>query len=325
MHPKNPNRNAAQPKLNTVPENTAYYTVQGCIGSGTFGSIYLIVTNTGHKLALKKVLQDPHYKNRELQIIKEINHPNCLHLHNHGFVSEGDSVFLYLYTDYLPMDLHMYLKKRNHVSNNLLKIFGYQLFNGLAYIHRNGITHRDIKTSNVLVDPTTGNLEICDFGSAKKLLPNEPSVFYISTRSYRAPELLYCSSYYTSQIDVWAAGCVIAEMRNNGQEIFRADSNDDLQKKICRALGSPTQADYNDMGAQATFPSTGKIKGAGIKSLFKEEVDPLMIDLLEQIFVYSPHKRITAEQAKKHIFFKGVAEGTLKLDNGMRFVLPPGA
>ena len=325
MHPKNPNRNAARPKFNTTPENTDEYTVQALIGSGTFGSIYLIVTKTGQRLALKKVLQDPHYKNRELQIINEINHPNCLHLQHYSFVREGDAVFLYLFTDYLPMDLHMYMKRGNYVSNNLLKIFGYQLFNGLAYIHRNGITHRDIKTSNILVDPTTGSLEICDFGSAKKLLPNEPSVYYISTRSYRAPELLYCSSFYNSQIDVWAAGCVIAEMRNRGQEIFRADSNEDLQTKICRALGSPTQTDYTEMGATASYPNMQKIPGAGIRSLFREEVDPLMINLLEQIFVYSPFRRITAEQAKRHPFFKGVAEGELTLDNGARFILPPGA
>ena len=81
----------------------------------------------------------------------------------------------------------------------------------------------------------------------------------------------------------------------------------------------------NNLQSIASYPNMQKIPGAGIRSLFREEVDPLMINLLEQIFVYSPFRRITAEQAKRHPFFKGVAEGELTLDNGARFILPPGA
>ena len=318
---KTSNRNGPKSAQIKSPTSNENYTVIGCIGSGTFGNTYEILLPDGRRLALKKVLQDPHYKNRELDIIKQIKHPNCLHLYDSQLVREGNETYLLLFTDIFPIDLHQYLLKITEpMPINLIKVFGYQLFNGLDYVHQLGITHRDIKTSNVLVNPENGYLEICDFGSAKRLYPDEPSLSYISTRMYRAPELLYCSQYYNSQVDVWAAGCVIAEMINKGQEIFRSASNDELIVKIAKSIGMPSDSDYVDM--KATVKKSSKIKGKGIRTLFNDGVDSLLIDLLEKIFVYSPCKRLTAAQAKAHPFFKGVTTGEIVLPNGNTFNLP---
>jgi len=73
----------------------------------------------------------------------------------------------------------------------------YQLFRSLAYIHSLGICHRDIKPQNLLLDPTTGVLKLCDFGSAKILIAGEPNVSYICSRYYRAPELIFGSINYS--------------------------------------------------------------------------------------------------------------------------------
>lgn len=76
----------------------------------------------------------------------------------------------------------------------------YQLFRSLAYIHALGICHRDIKPQNLLLDPATGVLKLCDFGSAKILVPGEPNVSYICSRYYRAPELIFGSTHYNVSI-----------------------------------------------------------------------------------------------------------------------------
>lgn len=76
----------------------------------------------------------------------------------------------------------------------------YQLFRSLAYIHQMGICHRDIKPQNLLLDPETAILKLCDFGSAKQLLPGEPNVSYICSRYYRAPELIFGAINYTTKI-----------------------------------------------------------------------------------------------------------------------------
>ena len=74
------------------------------------------------------------------------------------------------------------------------------------------VCHRDIKPHNVLVDPVSNKVVMCDFGSAKKLVKNEPNISYICSRCYRAPELIFGATEYNNQIDVWSAGCVIAEI-----------------------------------------------------------------------------------------------------------------
>lgn len=81
-----------------------------------------------------------------------------------------------------------------------LQLYMYQLFRSLAYIHSLGICHRDIKPQNLLLDPDTGVLKLCDFGSAKHLVKGEPNVSYICSRYYRAPELIFGAIDYTTKI-----------------------------------------------------------------------------------------------------------------------------
>lgn len=84
-----------------------------------------------------------------------------------------------------------------------VKLYIYQLFRSLAYIHSQGICHRDIKPQNLLLDPATGVLKLCDFGSAKILIENEPNVSYICSRYYRAPELIFGATNYTTKIGTY--------------------------------------------------------------------------------------------------------------------------
>jgi len=93
-----------------------------------------------------------------------------------------------------------------------VKLYSYQLLRALAYIHSMGICHRDIKPANLLIDPKTHQLKLADFGSAKRLVSDAVNCSYITSRYYRAPELIFGSTSYSHSIDVWSAGCLIAEL-----------------------------------------------------------------------------------------------------------------
>lgn len=144
-----------------------------------------------------------------------------------------------------------------------IKIYIYQLFRSLAYIHSQGICHRDIKPQNLLLDPSTGVLKLCDFGSAKILVENEPNVSYICSRYYRAPELIFGATNYTTKIgkynfskdmerlltciaDVWSTGCVMAELML-GQPLFPGESGIDQLVEIIKVLGTPTREQIRTM------------------------------------------------------------------------------
>ena len=109
-------------------------------------------------------------------------------------------------------------KKSNHIPEQDIKVtlshiqdYMYQILNGLEYIHSKGISHRDLKPENILISES-GHVKICDFGSSKVINPNGKNTPYIVSRYYRAPELILCITSYTTAIDIWAAGCILAEL-----------------------------------------------------------------------------------------------------------------
>ena len=119
------------------------------------------------------------------------------------------------------------------------KAYAYQLLRSLLYLKSIGIAHRDIKPQNVLVNEKTLKLVMCDFGSAKQLKPGEPNIAYICSRCYRAPELIFGNTEYSTQIDMWSTGCVIGEMLL-GTPMFQGESNIDQLVEIIKVLGCPS-------------------------------------------------------------------------------------
>ncbi len=121
-----------------------------------------------------------------------------------------DELYLNLVLEYVPETV--YSISRQHQKSKIalpllyVKLYLYQLSRALSHIHALGICHRDIKPQNLLVNPENQQLKLCDFGSAKALVKGEPNVSYICSRYYRAPELIFGSTDYSTAIDIWSEG-----------------------------------------------------------------------------------------------------------------------
>ncbi|KAL0373639.1 UNVERIFIED_CONTAM: Shaggy-related protein kinase theta [Sesamum radiatum] len=130
-----------------------------------------------------------------------------------------------------------YSRVNQYMPMLFVQLYTYQICRALNYTHRIvGVCHRDIKPQNLLVNPHTHQLKLCDFGSAKMLVPGEPNISYICSRYYRAPELIFGATEYTTAIDMWSVGCVMAELLL-GQPLFPGESSVDQLVEIIKVFG----------------------------------------------------------------------------------------
>ncbi|KAG5356244.1 Protein kinase gsk3 [Yarrowia sp. B02] len=283
------------------------YTQCKVVGSGSFGVVFqtkLLPSN--EDAAIKRVLLDKRFKNRELEIMRQVSHPNIVELkaffHSNA---EKDDVYLNLVLEYVPETVYRALrhfsKARLSMPNIEVKLYTYQLFRSLAYIHSLGICHRDIKPQNLLLDPSTGILKLCDFGSAKILVPGEPNVSYICSRYYRAPELIFGAQNYTTKIDVWSGGCVMAELML-GQPLFPGESGIDQLVEIIKVLGTPSREQIRTMNPNYMEHRFPQIKPHPFSRVFKRG-PPDAIELITPLLEYSPGQRLSAIEALVHPYF----------------------
>ena len=298
------------------------YAAERVIGNGSFGVVYQASTiETGETVAIKKVLQDRRFKNRELQIMSSLDHPDVVAL-KHCFYSKGDKpdeVYLNLVMEYIPETVHRTL--RNHTKANKLvpityvRAYMWQICRSVAYIHSQGVAHRDIKPQNLLMNPKTHQVKLCDFGSAKQLIPGEPNVSYICSRYYRAPELVFEATEYTTTIDIWSVGCVMAELMI-GNPLFPGESGVDQLIEIIKVLGTPTKEEIFAMNPNHTSFKFPQIKGTPWVKVFRGKAPPDAIDLVSRLLRYDPKSRIDPLEALSHPFFHELRTEGLKLPNG---------
>lgn len=283
-----------------------------------------VVVETGEVVAIKKVLQDKRFKNRELQIMRMLvkkEHPNIVCL-KHCFYSNGDKpdeLYLNLVLEFVPETVYSvarhYHKSKQTLPMLLVKLYLYQLARALAHIHALGICHRDIKPQNLLLDPQTHVLKLCDFGSAKILVRGEPNVSYICSRYYRAPELIFGSTDYTCAIDTWSLGCVAAELML-GEPLFPGDSGVDQLVEIIKVLGTPTREEICAMNYNYSEFKFPQIKAHPWKGVFRSRTPTEALDVVSKMLAYDPLKRIKPLEVCSHDFVDELRQEGVQLPNG---------
>lgn len=314
------NQNTNQSKSPSEGNTILTYSMLEVIGKGTFGTVYEAKCDqTKEIVAIKSVFQDSRYNNRELDILKMLNHSNIIKMDNYFYTSKNtpnpngnskDSIYLNVVMSYIPMNLSQFIKSYTKTGRkvplNEIRCISFQFMLALDYLCLKGICHRDLKPHNILIDKESLATKICDFGSAKILMKDQPNISYICSRYYRAPELIFCTTDYTNAIDMWSIGCVIAEIAI-GSPIFRGETSTDQLFEIIKLLGTPTKEQITDMN-----PNYKKYKFPLIRSVtLKEKVShpqynenelSVFIDFLTKILVYEPLKRFTPKQALSHPF-----------------------
>lgn len=275
------------------------------VGDGTYGSVLKAVNKkTGEVVAIKKMKKkfyswDECLQLREVRSLKKLNHPNVVKLKE--VIRENNELFFVF--EYLEQNVYQMTKERDKLlPESKIRNVIFQVLQGLAYMHKQGFFHRDMKPENLLI---TGDVvKLADFGLAREVRSQPPYTDYVSTRWYRAPEVLLRSTSYNSPIDIWAVGAIMAELYTF-RPLFPGTSEPDEINKICSVLGTPTQQNWPEGLKLASkmnfsFPKYVPTPFQQIVSNASKEAIQLMKDMLD----YDPKKRPTAAEALQYPYFQ---------------------
>lgn len=289
--------------------------LEDVIGRGAFGVVYKAkVKSTQNIVALKQVLQDKRFKNRELEMLQLFQyrpHENIVTLLDSFYTENSSGLYLNLLLELMPDTLLSVLKTHSDSPMPIEDIKQYMrdLFKALAHLDLLNLCHRDIKPQNLLVDPESKTLKLADFGSAKVVQSDQPNISYICSRFYRAPELIFEATYYDTKIDVWGGACVFGELFLS-LPLFPGKSAEDMLFQIMFILGIPTSQDIYSMNPNSRVMSLpGNIKPQPLDGLLSKRYKVTVeltqaIALLYKILVFNPIQRYSAKEVLKDIFFK---------------------
>lgn len=281
------------------------YRIIKTIGDGTYGSVLKAVNKkTGDVVAIKKMKKkfyswDECIKLREVKSLKKLNHPNIVKLKE--VIRENDELFFVF--EYLDQNIYQLTKDRKKfLPESKVRNVMYQVLQGLAYMHKQGFFHRDMKPENLLASDDI--VKLADFGLAREIRSRPPFTDYVSTRWYRAPEVLLRSVNYNSPIDLWACGAIMAELYTF-RPLFPGSSEPDEIYKICSVLGPPTQKSWPEglkLAAAMNFKFP-KFVPTSLTQLIPNACKEA-IQLISDMLAYDPAKRPTCAQALQSPYFQ---------------------
>eukprot|EP00758_Cryptobia_borreli_P011022 Tbor_TRINITY_DN5622_c0_g1::TRINITY_DN5622_c0_g1_i3::g.8484::m.8484/K19603/MAPK15; mitogen-activated protein kinase 15 len=330
------------------PHVERLYRIKCYIGGGAYGVVWKgIDRKSGRRVALKKVFDafsnsmDSQRTYREAIILSNIEHPNIVELL--GVIRSHDSRDLYLVFELLESDLSTVIKSRL-LQGIQRQFIVYQLIRCCDFLHRRRIIHRDLKPPNILVNHDC-SIKLADFGLARTICTDlsnttnkgsdgrvqatdqDTLTEYIATRWYRSPELLVGNSSYSCSVDIWAIGCIIAELFLCEPLLQGTSASHQLFITI-KTIGEPTESDivsWNSPRAQEMVNELPPIDQEHSDDVYQFCCPPLAerlehlprdaADLIVQMLRHNPSKRITAKEALSHPFVSVFATSDVLSDS----------
>ena len=298
------------------------------IGGGAFADVYKAKEKSSGELVAIKILKRKYKKLEDclelgecksLQKLLDVSisdqkgFNNIIKLNRFIFVKKTGTfnlVFEYMKQDLLEL---MKSKEPGHLEESEIKDIIYQTLLGLAYMHKYGYFHRDMKPENLLINDKI--VKIADFGLAREIRSIPPYTEYVSTRYYRAPECILKSSNYNSPIDIWAVGCIMAEMYLHPKPLFYGQNEKEVLNKICSILGTPTHDTWAKGIQQANLIGIKLPNNSGTDlANIIPNASPKAIEVMKEMLQWDPNKRPTAISLLNHSFFANDESSSYNLD-----------
>ncbi|EFJ41956.1 cyclin dependent kinase [Volvox carteri f. nagariensis] len=248
---------------------------------------------------------------REINILLNLHHPNIVNVSEVVMGSRLDQIYMVM--EFMDHDLKSLMNDKSQMTRPFsvaeVKCLMLQLLGGIEYLHENWVIHRDLKTSNILYN-NRGELKICDFGLARQFgSPLRAYTQPVVTLWYRPPELLLGEPLYSTAVDMWSIGCIMAELLT-GKPLFDGQGEIEQLDKICTVLGTPNEEVWPGL---KKLPNWGKIvlrpQPSQLRQRFTSSfgsgatLTEAGFDLLSSLLSYDPQQRISAAEALGHRWF----------------------
>ncbi|CAG2113731.1 unnamed protein product [Medioppia subpectinata] len=302
------------------------YTQLKYLARGSYGTVWRAVdTQTKQNVAIKRIsCMDQHMKRfiletdelihilyqrllREIKILTHFSHENIVDIKDLRYKSGNTIPIEHVYIVQSPMQFNLAtMLSMTKLSNDQIAFFTYQILRALKYIHSANVLHRDIKPANILVN-NNGDLKLCEFDLARVSDPqydhNGVHTVYVTTRWYRAPEVMLTQSCYNNSIDVWSVGCVFAEMLS-GEPLFPGQHYYQQVNCILDVLGGDLDV---------SWITNEYIRAMIISRPVKDQVDwaqrflkanPQALELLDRLLTFNPNLRISVDEALTDTYFE---------------------